>query len=79
MSRLKKKKCEKTVIEELASDGENLSKYVRATFTMRKSDILELEEYIRNVNSLESNVENITKSLVVRQALKLLYNCNKKE
>lgn len=77
MSRLEDRKKRKSVVQELATDSEDLSKFVKVTFTLRKRDLNDLESYIKKVNEDGESEENATKSLAIRKALKLLYS-NKK-
>jgi len=76
MSRLETRSKKRSVVETLSTDTEDLSKFVKVTFTMRKRDIEELERYVKKMNEEEID-ENVTKSLVVRKALKHLYSSKK--
>lgn len=73
MSRLKDRKKQKSVIEELSTDTDDLSKFERVTYTMRRRDIEKLEDFVKQLNEEDSSEERITKSYVVRKALNLLY------
>ena len=75
MSRLESRKNKKTVIQELSteSDKGNLGKFKRVTLTMRQRDIDDLEDFVNGLNREGRVDEPITKSLIVRKALRLLY------
>ncbi len=75
MSRLDKRK-QRSVIQEISTDTEDLSQFKRITITMRKQDIKDIENYISKEKD-SGVVEAINKSLVIRKALRLLYKQNK--
>lgn len=71
-TRLKERK--KTVVQELSSQGkDDLHKAVRVTFSIPKKDSNDLGEFVDKLNK-EGRSEIVTKSLVVRKALRLLYS-----
>jgi len=74
MSRLTERK-NRSVVEELSSGQEDINKFFRITFTMKKKDIQDLEEYVGKAN--ETSSERITKSEVVRKALQMAYKEDK--
>lgn len=73
MSRLGERK--RSVVDEISSDQEDMNKFTRITFTMKKKDIHQLDEYIRRAN--ENSSERISKSEVVRKALQMAYKEDK--
>lgn len=75
MARLEKRK-HRSVVETIATDTEDLDQLVRVTFSMRKRDVEELEDFIRDVRGRGELTEIINKSVIVRKALKLLYKSN---
>jgi hypothetical protein len=75
--RLKNRKKKVSVVSEISSEtNQNLNKSVRVTFTMPQRDINELYNFIEALNESGTG-ERVTKSLVVRKALRFLY-ANKK-
>ncbi len=76
MSRLEDRKRKKTVVEELSteSDSDDSSKFKRVTLTMRKRDIDDLDHFVDKMNKEGRVDEPITKSYIVRKALRLLYS-----
>lgn len=75
MSRLEQRKKKKTVVEELSADKEeDLGKFKRVTLTMRQRDINDLEDFVNELNRHGRVDEAITKSCIVRKALRLLYS-----
>lgn len=78
MSRLDDRKNKKTVISELSTDKEDLSQFVKVTFTIRKGDVKKLERYVKIINEDDNSEERITKSYTVRKALNALYKKDKR-
>ena len=74
MSRLELRKKKRTVVEELSTDNEeDLGKFKRVTLTMRQRDINDLEAFVNELNREGRVDEPITKSYIVRKALRILY------
>ncbi|MBF0466987.1 MAG: hypothetical protein HQK96_08485 [Nitrospirae bacterium] len=69
MSRLGERK--RSVVDEISSDQEDMNAFTRVTFTMKKKDIQQLDDYIRRAN--ENSSERVTKSEMVRKALQMAY------
>lgn len=76
MSRLTKRK-EKSVVEELATDVDDLSQFTKLTITLPKRDLLELKDYVKKINDEGLSPEPANQSLVIRKALRLLYSTKK--
>jgi hypothetical protein len=61
-------------VEELSTDHEEeLGKFKRVTLTMRQKDINDLENFVEELNRECTVDEPISKSYIVRKALRLLY------
>jgi len=74
MSRLESRKTKRTVVEELSTDkDEELGKFKRVTLTMRQKDINDLENFVEELNRECIVDEPVSKSYIVRKALRLLY------
>ena len=76
MSRLTIRK-EKSVVEELATDVDNLSQFTKLTITLPKRDLIELKDYVKKINDDGFSPEPANQSLVIRKALRLLYESKK--
>ena len=72
MSRIDKRK-NLSVVEELTTETKKPSPFKKVTITMRHKDVQDLEAYIQRVHEENEDGEVISKSLVIRKALRLLY------
>ncbi len=72
-NRLLKRKDKKTVVSSLTSNGDKRSEVTRLTVTVTQGDVDDLEKFVKGINESEQLSQRVSKSSVVRSALRSLY------